>query len=532
MFYLTIYRRLSDNLIGELLGFRTIGEGGNRVALAIEPHSPGAVAVASVGFASFSLWGFLFLNILIGTDAAVGASLIHERLVFSVGYICVLLLASFFTHVVIPLKPANNVAFLVLAVMGILGASFSNLAPEAAIVLKIAGALFAGVEYGWQLLFWSELFGYVKSRCASFCFACAFVIIAISCNVLFSLPVAAQAIIACALAICSPICIGIGSRIIRNLDAYKTSGRRIKKLKMRIREWRPRAPWNASELFGIARRPLITAMFFSFIFGLVDIEYGKLLFWAIGFGLLGIYLLVAIHFFSHRALVRFTYRVALMCMSLGLIALPYNPEIGGILVAFAYSAVLMLVIITLCEIANRFETSVVSLSGFVFGGSFLASAIGKVVGVMVIGRLSIYDPATTLLTSISLAVLVAYMVFGSSDGGFVFEFSRDNAVASDTNAELTSEDQALRQDPHDIAVSEAIVKEAIARRCEIVASNNGLSNREREVLEQIMLGDSIQAVAEKLFISPGTVKTHINHIYKKTGVEGRRELKELVDSAR
>ena len=52
---------------------------------------------------------------------------------------------------------------------------------------------------------------------------------------------------------------------------------------------------------------------------------------------------------------------------------------------------------------------------------------------------------------------------------------------------------------------------------------NLLSLREIEVLELISKGLSNKEVAEKLFISLSTVKTHINNIYKILEVKNRRE---------
>lgn len=52
---------------------------------------------------------------------------------------------------------------------------------------------------------------------------------------------------------------------------------------------------------------------------------------------------------------------------------------------------------------------------------------------------------------------------------------------------------------------------------------NLLSEREIEVLELICKGLSNKEIAEKLFISLSTVKTHINNIYKILDVKNRRE---------
>ena len=51
-----------------------------------------------------------------------------------------------------------------------------------------------------------------------------------------------------------------------------------------------------------------------------------------------------------------------------------------------------------------------------------------------------------------------------------------------------------------------------------------LSAREREVLQCILEDKKRKEIAETLFISENTVKTHISKLYSKLGVANRREL--------
>jgi DNA-binding NarL/FixJ family response regulator len=48
-----------------------------------------------------------------------------------------------------------------------------------------------------------------------------------------------------------------------------------------------------------------------------------------------------------------------------------------------------------------------------------------------------------------------------------------------------------------------------------------LSERELEILQLVAFGDTNRDVASKLFISPDTVKTHLEHIYQKLGASDR-----------
>jgi len=53
------------------------------------------------------------------------------------------------------------------------------------------------------------------------------------------------------------------------------------------------------------------------------------------------------------------------------------------------------------------------------------------------------------------------------------------------------------------------------------APDHNLTPREVEILEQLSRGLSYQQVADNLFVSPGTVRTHIEHVYRKLQVNNK-----------
>lgn len=52
----------------------------------------------------------------------------------------------------------------------------------------------------------------------------------------------------------------------------------------------------------------------------------------------------------------------------------------------------------------------------------------------------------------------------------------------------------------------------------------GLSPRERQIFELLLVNKSVQEIAQELYISPGTVKSHAHNIYQKAQVSDRKEL--------
>ena len=59
----------------------------------------------------------------------------------------------------------------------------------------------------------------------------------------------------------------------------------------------------------------------------------------------------------------------------------------------------------------------------------------------------------------------------------------------------------------------------------------GLTSREREILALLYEGCTNQEIAERSFISEGTVKTHVHNIFQKTGCGNRVQLLRLVADA-
>ncbi len=65
--------------------------------------------------------------------------------------------------------------------------------------------------------------------------------------------------------------------------------------------------------------------------------------------------------------------------------------------------------------------------------------------------------------------------------------------------------------------------------CLLLAEKWGLTKRESEIVELLIKGRDRQIIAEKLFISEGTVKVHTRNIYQKMGIHSKQDLIDLVE---
>ncbi len=62
----------------------------------------------------------------------------------------------------------------------------------------------------------------------------------------------------------------------------------------------------------------------------------------------------------------------------------------------------------------------------------------------------------------------------------------------------------------------------------VLSERFGLTEREIEIISEVVKGRNNKEISKKLFISPSTVKNHIYNIYKKMGIRNRFELMALI----
>ncbi len=66
--------------------------------------------------------------------------------------------------------------------------------------------------------------------------------------------------------------------------------------------------------------------------------------------------------------------------------------------------------------------------------------------------------------------------------------------------------------------------------CAYLAERYAFTAREREVLEYLAAGHGSPYIAEKLFISENTVRTHMRNMYRKAGVSSKEELIQILEA--
>lgn len=74
-----------------------------------------------------------------------------------------------------------------------------------------------------------------------------------------------------------------------------------------------------------------------------------------------------------------------------------------------------------------------------------------------------------------------------------------------------------------LAIAKASRREVYWEKMDVPMQGETLSSREREILECLALGLSIEATARKLGLAPSTVKSHVHHILSKLGARNSRQ---------
>jgi DNA-binding NarL/FixJ family response regulator len=135
---------------------------------------------------------------------------------------------------------------------------------------------------------------------------------------------------------------------------------------------------------------------------------------------------------------------------------------------------------------------------------------------------------------VPVVVLTTYTdderVFAALQAGAVGFLTKD-AGAAEIEAALRA---AARGQMHlDPEVQRRLVEQLRSGAAFAVPSDPGrllaippddLTAREAEVVQLIALGRSNSEIAQALFVSQATVKTHVNHIFAKTGLRDRAQL--------
>ena len=162
-----------------------------------------------------------------------------------------------------------------------------------------------------------------------------------------------------------------------------------------------------------------------------------------------------------------------------------------------------------------------------------ACGLGWVIG----SRGALYGGLNSLVLHSTTALVIAMLIasvalFSSTEASSVAHEEREAISgpkkAAGENAAIEPSASAALPASTEAGEIEREVKsdssQAAATAIEFISRTYDLSNRERDLVTLIVQGADNKQIAQELFISPNTVKTHLRSIYGKLGVHSKEEI--------
>ncbi|AJC11391.1 LuxR family transcriptional regulator [Berryella intestinalis] len=186
---------------------------------------------------------------------------------------------------------------------------------------------------------------------------------------------------------------------------------------------------------------------------------------------------------------------------------------NGQIMAFCYDAgytmLSMYIMIVLSNITYRFGVSAVWLNGIERGIRYLVELAGWLTFFVASSHLG-QNESGTLYDAIAIVVVLAFLVIFFTERGLSAKWG---IVLDDS---LEDESKASQS----------------AMRASDLSRSFGLTPREEEVLQLLAQHMTVADIERALFVSQGTVKAHISHIYRKIGIHSKGELFDLLEGGR
>ena len=172
-----------------------------------------------------------------------------------------------------------------------------------------------------------------------------------------------------------------------------------------------------------------------------------------------------------------------------------------------FAAMRMLLFLMVCTISYSTGASPIWLFGILGASQFLARSIGVSFGSMLDAAPGSFEYGIVEAGAIVLVIVASFML--ATEKG-LFSFWKPGAESDiDEN----------RNEASDLARS----------RIDFLAITYQLTDREVEIVALLARGKTNAEIAQEAFISEGTVKVHLHHIYRKLGIHTRKELRALVE---
>ncbi|MDR2197639.1 MAG: LuxR C-terminal-related transcriptional regulator [Coriobacteriales bacterium] len=204
------------------------------------------------------------------------------------------------------------------------------------------------------------------------------------------------------------------------------------------------------------------------------------------------------------------YRISLPISAAGFLLLPFLFDaLSGITIALVHMGLMTVSIVLWCLLATTAHNTGLPAHR-VFGACLAATTLALLAG----NAFGLLQGAFLTQSVLSLAAVALVSIYLLSMLSLVF--FRGQGLARETRSDKASAENPLSREKFYL------------ESCRQIATDAGLTPREAEMLPLLGSGRSIARMAELLFISENTAKSHVKSIYSKLGVHSKQELIDLV----
>ena len=182
-----------------------------------------------------------------------------------------------------------------------------------------------------------------------------------------------------------------------------------------------------------------------------------------------------------------------------------------------------------CRISFCSGQSVLCVLGMMFGAACLGSTLGVAVGEWLHEvSTSSQDMQSFGLFALGVCAITALVLLRRSDIAALMQPVEDaeQSALPTAKEEGASVSQALESGAvlAGLSAGAESLDATLRKLCGYVALEHGLTPRETDVLLLLLMGKDAKTMAEELFVSFNTVRSHIRRVYAKLDVHSRAEL--------
>ena len=349
-------------------------------------------------------------------------------------------------------------------------------------LVGLAGLVLAGAGSSLAIICWWELYAVLNPVEVAFCYGMSWIVRELVVTALSGYEGSYLLFSTLVLPLLSLTMLGAAHRRARQLDL-------------------PPCPSGGAISFPWKPMALIALYAFTYGCGTWLLRYQDDLSMHLGMVLPAVLVCASVLFASRHFDFAMVYRIILPVAIASILALLLVQEgsegLVTVLVRASYSSVSLYVSVLLCNLSRRYCIS----PAWLF-------SLFNIVHIVFLGAGTLTYNALPSLAVV--AVLIVCILF------VTFIIVSEPTLNSSWRIVLTRKGTGLGEE----ARLELTV-DSLARKYE-------LSDRQREILLLLAQGDAPRTLANKLGVAPGTVKAHVQHIYKKLGIHSKEELDALV----